>query len=75
MLCRGCICTIYDRINEVTNHPLPFTGEGKKKRIMTLKCKTCIYRKKDMKKFLFYCKKKHIRVGERRKSCELYEPK
>lgn len=42
---------------------------------MTLKCKTCIYRKKDMKKFLFYCKKKHIRVGERRKSCELYEPK
>lgn len=40
-----------------------------------LKCKTCIYRKKDMKKFLFYCKKRHIRVGERRKSCELYEPK
>lgn len=39
------------------------------------KCKTCIYRKKDMKKFLFYCKKRHIRVGERRKSCELYEPK
>ncbi len=42
---------------------------------MALKCKTCIYRKKDMKKFLFYCKKKHIRVGERRKYCELYEPK
>ncbi len=42
---------------------------------MALKCKTCIYRKKDMKKFLFYCKKRHIRVGERRKSCELYEPK
>lgn len=32
MLCRGCICTIYDRINEVTNHPLHVTdGEGKKK--------------------------------------------
>lgn len=27
---------------------------------MALKCKTCIYRKKDMKKFLFYCKKRHI---------------
>lgn len=33
MLCRGCICTIYDRINEVTNHPLLQKGEGKKKRI------------------------------------------
>lgn len=42
---------------------------------MALKCKTCIYRKKDIKKFLFYCKKRHIRVGERRKSCELYEQK
>lgn len=42
---------------------------------MALKCKACIFRKKDMKKFLFYCKKRHIRVGKRRKSCELYEPK
>lgn len=37
MLCRGCICTIYDRINEVTNHPLLQYGEGKKENmIMTL---------------------------------------
>nr|DAT77938.1 MAG TPA: hypothetical protein [Caudoviricetes sp.] len=51
-------------------------GEGtKKEKNMTLKCKTCIYRKKIMKKFLFYCKKGHIRIGKQRKYCELYEPK
>lgn len=44
-------------------------------RAMTLKCKSCIYRRKDMKKFLYYCKKRHIRVGKQRKFCELYEPK
>ena len=34
MLCRGCICTIYDRIYEVTSHPLLQQGEGKKKEDM-----------------------------------------
>ncbi len=32
MLCRGCICTIYDRINEVTNHPLLGNRERVKRR-------------------------------------------
>ena len=32
MLCRGCICTIYDRINEVTNHPLLGNREMVKRR-------------------------------------------
>ena len=37
MLCRGCICTIYDRIYEVTSHPILQQGEGKKENmIMTL---------------------------------------
>jgi len=42
---------------------------------MKLKCKTCFYRRKDFKTGLFYCKRRHIRVGIRRKFCELYEPK